>query len=540
MIKSIGELMSDDIQAQRDQNFLIYYDRHGKRTETSYADFIERVGCVVQFLDKQGIRRGDRIITLMQNKVEQVTIYFAAWAMGVCVAPVNLAESDDRIRFIVEQSMARAIFVQSEASNKVKKLLMRNQVETSVFSVEADDSRPLFAQAGREWKALLNSSIDDEALIVYTSGTTGKPKGVILKQKNLLYDAEAIAEWHQLQQGIRMMCVLPIHHVNGIVVTLVTPFFCRGTVILNERFSVSYFWERIDREQVQIVSVVPTLLEFLLEVDKELQRVSFTSLRHIICGAGPLLVETALSFEKKFNVPIIHGYGLSETTCYSSFLPIDLSDEERRVWLSKYGFPSIGTPIKHNQMAILDEHGTKQAEGKRGEIAIRGETVMEAYDKRADANAEAFRHGGGWFMTGDEGFYKNDQHGRPFFFITGRIKELIIRGGINLSPLEIDEVLKKHPKVQHALAVPFENRFYGEEIAAYIVPKEGMTVTESELIQHCAQRLPFIKQPKVFIFGDELPYTATGKPKRLQLKEQLKKQLSVHRNIQFRAENADR
>ena len=253
----------------------------------------------------------------------------------------------------------------------------------------------------------------------------------------------------------------------------------------------------------------------------------------MICGAGPLLKDTAARFEDRFGVQIRHGYGLSETTCYSCFLPNDLTPEQHRHWLTGYEFPSIGVPLRHNRMTILDDQGQPVPEGVRGEICIRGRTVCAGYFKRNDANEAAFKWG--WFRSGDEGFYLADNLERPFFFISGRLKELIIRGGVNISPLEIDDVLKTHPAVRFAMAVPFENRYYGEEIAAYVVPKDpGSPPSEADLLAHCRTRLPFAKQPKVLLLGDEVPYTSTGKPKRLELKARLAGALAQYRDRQFR------
>jgi long-chain acyl-CoA synthetase len=374
--------------------------------------------------------------------------------------------------------------------------------------------------------------LDDVALIVYTSGTTGPPKGVVLTVANLLLDADGIADWHRFGPDDRLMCVLPIHHVNGTVVTLVTPFYCKGGAVLNRKFKTGTFWRRIHDERVTCVSVVPTLLEFLLEADEDLTPYRLERFRGVICGAGPLLKETAVHFEDRFRFPIRHGYGLSETTCYSCFLPGDLSAEEHRYWLTHCEFPSIGVPIRHNEMAILDDRGQEVPERTRGEICIRGRTVCAGYFKRPDANEAAFQWG--WFRSGDEGFYAKDGRGRPFFFISGRLKELIIRGGVNISPLEIDDVLKGHPSVKFAMAVPFENRYYGDEIAAYVIPRDGAAPTEAELLEYCRSRLTFAKRPKVILFGQELPYTATGKPKRLELKARLAEPLAVFRDVQFK------
>lgn len=331
------------------------------------------------------------------------------------------------------------------------------------------------------------------------------------------------------------MCVLPIHHVNGIVVTLVTPFACGGSVVLNRKFKSGLFWRRVHEEQVTCVSVVPTVLEFLLDADEDLSSYRLDRFGGVICGAGPLLTETARRFEDRFRFPIRHGYGLSETTCYACFLPNDLDPAQHRHWLSDYEFPSIGLPLPHNDMAILDEKGGLLPPGARGEICVRGWTVCAGYFKRDDANETAFQWG--WFRSGDEGFYERDEQGRPFFFISGRLKELIIRGGVNISPLEIDGVLRSHPAVQFAMAVPFEHRYYSEEIAAYVVLKEGAgSVTEADVRAHCRSRLPFARCPKVILFGHEVPYTSTGKPKRLELKASLAPTLSAYRDHQFKDE----
>jgi long-chain acyl-CoA synthetase len=356
---------------------------------------------------------------------------------------------------------------------------------------------------------------------------------VVLTAWNLLADADGIAGWHGFQRGDRLMCVLPIHHVNGTVVTLVTPFYFGGGTVLARRFQSRGFWTRLQAEGVSCVSVVPTLLEFLLDADEALPAGGLPRFGGFICGAGPLLKQTAERFEARFGFPIRHGYGLSETTCYSCFLPNDLGADRHRHWLTHYEFPSIGVPLPHNEMAILDEQGREVPEMTRGEICIRGRTICNGYFKRPDATEAAFQ--AGWFRSGDEGYFVRDEKGRPFFFISGRLKELIIRGGVNISPLEIDDVLKGHPAVRFAMAIPFENRYYGEEIAAYVVQRERAACpTEAELLAYCRHRLPFSKCPKVILFGQEVPYTATGKPKRLELKARLAPSLSAHSDRQFR------
>ena len=527
-----------------DRPFLIYYDddRHLHCTY-SYTEFGTMVQRTVTFLhDQVGLRRGDRLATILFNHDITVVLYFAAWSSGITVVPINVDEPADKMRFILEHSEASAVCCWHSYVEEVKGLqrdlpALRHMVvvkddgfmENNVQVVRGKTYHGPFARG----YTFHGGSLEDEALLVYTSGTTGQPKGVVLTVENLLIDADAIAEWHHFGLNDRLMCVLPIHHVNGIVVTLVTPFYYKGSTVLNRKFKSDTFWRRLHEDHVTCVSVVPTLLEFLLDAGEDLSSYRFDRFKGFICGAGPLLKETALRFEDRFHFPILHGYGLSETTCYACFLPDDLSHDEHRHWLRDYEFPSIGVPLRHNIMAILNDQGQPLPEMSRGEICIRGETVCAGYFKRDDANEAAFKWG--WFRSGDEGFYTRDKQGRPFFFISGRLKELIIRGGVNISPFEIDNVLKRHPLVQFAMAVPFEHRYYGEEIAAYVVPRESVSpATERDLLEHCRRLLPFSKCPKVILFGQEVPYTSTGKPKRLELKARLASVLDAYRNHQFR------
>jgi len=532
--------------ARANQSFLAYCDdERGARRSYTYAQLDAQVLSVAALMRQSlGLRRGDRVATVLFNHDQTVFIYFAAWVLGLAVVPINVEEPLEKKRYILEHSEASVCFCWEDYEDEIRSMQgelpqLRTLVTVSdnpdsPFQVSHCSSVPMGQGEGKGEGKSGGASLQDEALIVYTSGTTGPPKGVILTAENLLIDADGITAWHDFGADDRLMCVLPIHHVNGTIVTLVTPFYFQGGTVLTRKFKTGVFWRRLHEEGVTCVSVVPTLLEFLLEANEDLSPYQLQQFKGVICGAGPLLKETAARFEERFRFPIRHGYGLSETTCYSCFLPNDLSSAEHRHWLVDHDFPSIGLPIRHNDMAILDDHGQAVSEGTRGEICIRGRTVCAGYFKRPDANEAAFRWG--WFRSGDEGFYIGDERGRPFFFISGRLKELIIRGGVNISPLEIDDVLKRHPAVKFAMAVPFENRYYGEEIAAYVVPREGHEPTEQLLIEFCRGKLSFAKRPKVILFGQEVPYTTTGKPKRLELKARLAASLASYRNIQFKDE----
>lgn len=536
---SIGDLLDKQTEAHPGKLWLIHYDAHDNRETYTYQQFSDRVNQAANALRELGIRRGDRIATMGYNHAALVILYFACWKLGATVAPQNIAEDDERIGYILRNSEAVVLFARADLLDRARQVVEEQDVTGIREIVEICDDP---CATGRHFDALLDEqpttfspsdapTLDDEALLVYTSGTTGPPKGVVLMQYNLLADAMGIGQWHAITPDQRMMCVLPIHHVNGIVVTLVTPLYAGASTVLNRGYSSSQFWARIARENVQIVSVVPTLLQYSLEYAQTaneegrsmwgegISREDLTGFRHFICGAGTLSVALAAAFEEMFGFPIMHGYGLSETTCYSCFLPISQRENEHRRWMQDYGYPSIGAAISPNEMAIFDAEGRGEqlGAGMRGEICIRGHNVMKYYFNRPDANAETFKFG--WFRSGDEGFYELDGEGRKLFFITGRIKELINRGGVKFSPFDIEEVLLELPGVQTGLAVAFENDYYGEEVGAYIVLQEDGTLTEAEVIGHCRERMTFEKSPKAVVFGKEIPVTSTGKYQRLKLRD---------------------
>jgi len=531
---NIGEILAQREAESPGKSWLTFYSDQGKASSYTYGEFANATRRTAGFMSGGlDLKRGDRIATLMTNDPRTVLIYFGAWLLGVTVAPINCGEDDDRVAYIIENSQAKALFAADSQLNRVDAL--RNVLPSLPQCIATGDlERAGYLRFDSEIETaapldpLPQLSPDTECLIVYTSGTTGAPKGVVLEQYNLLADADSIASWHRFGPDDRAMCVLPIHHVNGTVVTLITPFYSGGSVVLNSRFRVQTFWQTLANEKCTWCSVVPTVLAFLSERGEDISKYDLASFRHIICGAGPLTVEVARRFDEAFGVRVVHGYGLSETTCYSCFLPIDLSPEQYAHWMFECGFPSIGCPVPANEMAIQDTNGQPQPPGVRGEIVIRGHNVMKWYYQRPDANRDAFTHG--WFRSGDEGFYRIGEDGLSYYFITGRIKELIIRGGVNYSPFDIDEVLSRAPGVKAAMAVGFENNFYGEEIGAYVQRIDSSQVTDQEIIAFCLTELPFSKCPKIVVFGDSFPVTSTGKYQR----NKLKPLFAEWKDVQFR------
>jgi long-chain acyl-CoA synthetase len=348
---------------------------------------------------------------------------------------------------------------------------------------------------------------DDEAIIIYTSGTTGKPKGCLLTHGNLIANARQIAGWLGFTERDRLLTVMPLFHMNAVSVTTMTPLYAGASTVVSPKFSASRFWRIISDYEVTSFGSVATMLSMLLSTYPQGVPDGFKTdqLRFAMCGSAPVPSEVLRKFEETFNCLVIEGYGLSESTCRSTFNP---PDERRRPG-------SCGMSIG-NEMKVFDEEDREVADGELGEIVLRGENILKGYYKNEAATAQAFRNG--WFHTGDIGYRDAD----GFFFIVDRKTDMIIRGGENIYPREIDEVLYKHPSVAAAATIGVPDPLYGEEVAAFIVLKEGARASEEELIAFCREHLADYKCPKSVRFIKDIPKGPTGK----LLKRELAKQYS--------------
>ncbi len=515
---SWGAVMKHHDARFLEKPWMVYVNDAGSTSTWSYSVFIDVARRVSTILQEHGVRRGDRIAIASHNHPDTILAYFACWLMGACAVPLNMTEDDQRLAYIIGNSRAKLVLCKSEYLDRMHEPCTTHGVQVLEMDSDAADSKWYQRIRSQEPLAYPTDDVDmrwDDCMVVYTSGTTGNPKGVVLIQQCLFSDCTDIASWFGITEETRMMCVLPVHHVNGSLVTHATPFLAGASVVLHRKFSPRTFFPSIVEHGVHIVSVVPTLLAFLIDAGADASGVQASGFRNIICGAGPLTCELAERFESAYGLRITHGYGLSETTCYTCFLPTGLSDEMHRHWMQDHGFPSIGVAIPSNEMSIHDPHGNDVQDGERGEIVIRGTNIMRGYDANPKANEDAFTHG--WFRSGDEGFRIYDEQWGHFYFITGRLKELIIRGGVNLAPLEIDEVINRAPGVQAGICVGFENNMYGEEVGALVIRSDD-GIREEDILAYCQENLPYSKAPKVVLFTDQLPVTSTGKYQRNKVK----------------------
>ncbi len=310
--RNISSLLLQQASASSNDNYLTYLDEEGRISRWNYGEFhTAALRLAGAMHSEMHVEVGDRIATLSSNDPRIVLIYFAAWLIGAVVVPVNCSEDDDRTNYILNNALVKVLYIASDQIGRVSRddrgkiSPASGGVTPPEYLVEIDAPGGVFDSkmvSSRTLEPLPDVPPDSECLIVYTSGTTGAPKGVVLEQQNLIADAQSIAEWHSFGPNDRAMCVLPIHHVNGTVVTLVTPMFTGGSVVLTHRFHAGEFWQTLASERCTWVSVVPTVLAFLSERKQDLSGLGLTAFRHIICGAGPLTVEVAHRFERTFGV----------------------------------------------------------------------------------------------------------------------------------------------------------------------------------------------------------------------------------------------
>jgi len=501
--RSIPELLKQRVSAAPDKLFL--FSEADKRQFT-YKEFEAAVMRTARMLGAKGVRKGDVVSLLLPNSVEYVIAYFACWQIGALAGPINSLLKSQEIAYVISNSEARALLVNSEFLPLIETIRdeLRNLQAIITFDNEAEATRE--ETKGADPAAEIDA--DHEAIIIYTSGTTGKPKGCLLTHGNVIANARQISSWLGFTETDRLLTMMPLFHMNAVSVTTMSALYAGGSTVVTPKFSASRFWQIISDYQITSFGSVATMLSMLLSTypDGVPKGLKTDQLRFAMCGSAPVPAEVLRRFEEKFNCLVIEGYGLSESTCRSTFNP---PDQRRRPG-------SCGVPIG-NEMSVVDEEDREVPDGELGEIVLRGENILKGYYKNDTANTTAFRND--WFHTGDIGYRDAD----GFYYIVDRKSDMIIRGGENIYPREIDEVLYQHPEVAAAAVVGLKDELYGEEVAAVVVLKPGASTSEQELIDYCKARLADFKCPKTVHFVEDIPKGPTGK----LLKRELAKMLST-------------
>ncbi|MEU1784826.1 long-chain fatty acid--CoA ligase [Streptomyces sparsogenes] len=458
----------------------------------TYAELNDSSSRVAALLRARGVQAGDRVALVMPNVTHFPIVYYGILRVGAVVVPMNPLLRAREIAYTLRDSGARIVLTSPLFEDEVATAAAEVGATCLVTDPTAFDA---LVRATEPMPAIVERADDDTAVILYTSGTTGTPKGAQLTHHNLMSNAATVAETllHVGPDDV-LFGGLPLFHAFGQTCALNTAVAAGATLTLLPRFDPAKALEIMYRDGVTVFLGVPTMYTSLLHAEIAVGY-DLSRLHLAVSGGASLPVEVLHAFECRFGVTVLEGYGLSETSPVAAFNPPDRA--------RKAG--SIGVPIRGVELKLVADDDSPVGPGGVGELAIRGENVMKGYWNRPEATVEAIRDG--WFHSGD--LARVDEDG--YYFIVDRKKDLIIRGGYNVYPREIEEVLYEHPAVAEAAVVGVPHEIHGEEVAAVVTLRPGMKTTADQVRDYVKQRVAAYKYPRIVTFADALPKGATGK-----------------------------
>jgi acyl-CoA synthetase (AMP-forming)/AMP-acid ligase II len=463
--------------------------------QVSYNQLGEQIDSLTDTLRRGGLQVGDPVGLVLPNGLEFLVAFLAVtWARAVA-APLNPAYKVDEFRFYMEDAGTRAVIVPPGAHPARE---AASQLNLPVWEAGLDRQGQVRLEGVTSTGTSGNGTPprpEDVALFLHTSGTTSRPKGVPLTDRNLMNSIRNIVATYALTPDDTSLIVMPLFHVHGLLGATLSTLHSGGTVVIPSRFSAGTFWEQVATHRATWYSAVPTIHQILLG-RADADRAPRQGLRFIRSCSSALAPAVFAQLEDRFGAPVLEAYGMTEAAH-------QMASNPQPPGVRKPGTVGQGTGV---EMVILDEQGNVLPGGKQGEVSIRGPNVMGGYRNNPEANAKAFTNG--YFRTGDQGFLDTD----GYLTLTGRIKELINRGGEKISPLEVDAVLLEHPAVAEAVSFAVPDAKYGEEVHGAVVLKGEATV--EDLLAFCRDRLADFKVPKRLHLAKALPRTATGKIQR--------------------------
>lgn len=479
----------------------------------NYAELNGAANKIANGLTRLGVRPGDKVAMMIPNTPHFPMCYFGILKAGATVVPLNVLFKRDEVRYHLEDSDSVALIVWEGFLDEAAPGFRMVDACRHLIVAQAPGSTATLPDGAIPLGSLLaehppvfdtvQTMPDDTAVILYTSGTTGRPKGAELTHANMFLNATICTDkLLNVTSETVGLAVLPLFHSFGQTCVMNSLIYAGGTITMLPRFEPQKALEVMARDRVTYFAGVPTMYFYLLNFPGA-DQYDLSALKFCVSGGAAMPVEVMHAFNRKYNVTILEGYGLSETSPVASFNHLDREPKPG----------SIGVPIWGIEMRVVDDQGREVPNGELGEIVIRGHNVMKGYYKRPEATAEAIRNG--WFHSGDIAYRDDD----GFFFIKDRVKDMIIRGGFNVYPREIEEVLYGHPAIAEAAVIGVPDQALGEEVKAVVALKPGHTATETEIIEYCKERLAAYKYPRIVEIRDTLPKTATGKILKRELRQ---------------------
>jgi acyl-CoA synthetase (AMP-forming)/AMP-acid ligase II len=461
----------------------------------SYKSLCDQVIEMANLLAGIGIARGDRVATVLPNGLPGIVSFIAASVAGTA-APLNPGYREEEFRFYLEDTAARLLLCPLDSAAGARKAA--ESLGVPVYALETDPAGFVRIADAPNGKTATAPSPDDVALVLHTSGSTGRPKRVPILHRNITASSCNIVAHYALTPDDVSLCVMPLFHVHGLVASTLSTLLSGGTVVVPGKFNPLSFWRTVRDTRATWYSAVPTIHNLLLSRAGNQRPAGAEGLRFIRSCSAALPPEMMAKMESVFGAPVLEAYGMTEASHQMASNPQPPAER-------KPGSVGPGTGVR---ISIMDDAGNHLGAGERGEVVIQGPNVVSGYENNPEANAKSFT--AGWFRTGDQGFLDAD----GYLTLTGRIKELINRGGEKIGPREIDEILLCHPAVAEAVAFGVPHPTWGEEVEAAIVLREGESATEAAVLSFCKERLADFKRPKKLYIVNSIPHTATGKIQR--------------------------
>ncbi len=475
-----------------------------------YRELVDLAQRTVETLNASGIGRGDRVAMVLPNGPEAASA-FVCIAAGAATAPLNPGYHAEEFEFYLADLGAKALVVEAGIDSPARAAASKLSLPVFELQPHRDQAAGAFTLSalGTPRRATTRggfSDASDTALVLHTSGTTSRPKLVPLLQRNVLASARHIADTLSLSPGDVCLNIMPLFHIHGLMAATLASLFAGAQVCCTTGFSALRFFAWLDEVRPTWYTAVPTMHQAILSrAERHRDVLARTHLRFLRSSSASLAAPVMLELERTFRAPVVEAYGMTEAAHQMASNPLPPLPR----------LPGSVGCAAGPEVAIMDESANLLPAGQTGEVVIRGPNVMPGYEANPEANAKAYTHG--WFRTGDQGVLEQDGYLR----LTGRLKELINRGGEKFSPLEVDQVLMEHPAVQQVVTFAMPHAMLGEDVAAAVVLRDGQAVTDHDLKEFAAARVAHFKVPRKILILSEIPKGPTGKLQRIGLAAKL-------------------